>query len=173
MGRVLAHCQTGHAQWRSGFGPGLGSQGAGLAALSQVRGAARPLQPVLRLPATGGGDQNVNLLLVPSPFTNSQRHKEVRHPHALGKVQHAGSLGRARRVARRRRERRAARSAARSGTRFFSWSDAVPRSLIPNAPAHLRLHSSLRKLLQPSRLLGHCAERIHQSFAQRQPQARW
>nr|XP_031315174.1 proline-rich protein LAS17-like [Camelus dromedarius] len=55
---------------------------------------------------------------------------------------------------------------------FFS-ERRCPRVADPNAPAHPRLHASLRKLLQ---LPGHfCnpAERIHQSFAQRQPQARW
>lgn len=31
------------------------------------------------------GRTNVNLLFVPSPFINSQHHKEVRHPHALRK----------------------------------------------------------------------------------------
>lgn len=54
------------------------------------------------------------------------------------KVQHAGSLGRARRLAQRpgpaRGERggqRAARRPSREPIPAFSWSDAVPRSLIP------------------------------------------
>lgn len=52
------------------------------------------------------------------------------------------------------------------------WSDAVPRSLIPNAPTHFHLHSCVRELLQLSGHFCDSAECIHQNFTQCQPEKR-
>lgn len=74
------------------------------------------------------GRTNVNLLFVPSPLISSPRHEEVRPPPAR-RARHAGSLRRARRLA--RRPGPASAGASREPVPAFSWSDAVPGSLIP------------------------------------------
>lgn len=200
-GKGPDHLQTGHAQWQSSFGwdcePGLRdpcSQPHCTATtqppfLRRARRCdARPLQSALRPPATGGGRTHVNLLFVQSLLIKSAPQGSAA-PTRAQKVQHAGSFGRAGPVAGRPWQRGAARGSAggegsglhsrsppaqlRGLYSFYFWSDAVPRSLIPNAPARLSLHSRVRELLLLSEHFCDSAERIHQSFAQCQPQERW
>lgn len=112
-------------------------RGRGFSLARPGRRATRPLQPVLQLPATGGGEQTSTCCLSRHHLsTLSTTRKFGRHPRAessacrkFGESSATSTAGRPGLP----QGERGGQSAAWSWEPVpaFSWSDAVPRSLIP------------------------------------------
>lgn len=137
-GQPCARAAAGSPSARSsGAAAAAGAEDAASLLARPGRRATRPLQPVLQLPATGGGEQTSTCCLSRHHLsTLSTTRKCGRHPRAessacrkFGESSATSTAGRPGLA----QGERGGQSAAWSWEPVpaFSWSDAVPRSLIP------------------------------------------